>query len=1162
MISYKQIGGGKGAPTSSGAVSYYEAAFVEQGRASNVDNYYANELAFASWQGKTAKLLGMAASGVTRDDFKALLEGKLSNKETGEFFDLSKGAGKNRRLGYDFTVSAPKSVSVVALVGHDQRVIDAHVRANLRTMEWLEKHGAYVRVKDENGQNKLQATGNLIYATVGHETSRSNEPQLHNHNVVIAATFDSEKNKWRSLTNDVLLEIRSQADIVYKSELVRDLKRLGYQIEYDQDGSFEIAGIKKEQLEAFSTRSKEIDALLTSWGINPNTASYEERQKATLASRDQKIELPRDELYKQWHEMAARSGLDLSSIVRKAQSREQAASNNPDKGMDSNLGQSKDEQRDALHWVSWAVEHLSEREQAYRPANIETTALTFSKGDISIDRAEWALARLLKEGVLAETKQTSGEVYVTTAQAIKSELNLLSSIQNGKNSGCVVMKNELEFKEAIASFEERKTVEIGVAYKLSNEQVQSARNILMHEDKYQGIQGDAGTGKTAALEMVYAAAAEKGWTVLGVATSSNAAKELQESSGIPSQTVAGYIFDRENSIKILQAEIAQLRDEISRSSDTKSRFETVQLNASSVSHAYRDKRYTFDLENGDVFSSPDSFRQRIGERILRGSENSIEASRRNLEFPGTGNEVVRARASQVFDDIRGKVGRALTSYDRVETAEAISARAALYSQRNDQGEIIQRDIEKKLAELANLEKTGNREGKQTLLVMDEASLTGVKDTASITMLADMIGARVVFQGDTKQHGSVAAGKAFVQAQKAGMNTSVLKETRRFDNATPQTRQAVMLKSQGKYGPALDSLDRIDVPKDMELAEVVAKRYLEHLKDLQLKNIQAPRVGVVALTNKDRKQINLEIHNELARNGLISDADYNKYHLEDPKLTGAEKNLVNILYKNGVNHFIFHKPYKDIGVKSGDVLRVASLDVATNRVELDLGDGKTRWINPHQYERFSPAKLESRKYSMGDLIEARANIKNAILVDSGEMHKVSNGTKGEIVSIDRDGMSVKWSDGSITKLDNMQSQFVDHGYTHTSFKEQGATNHREIIAVSDTGAKIFNREAADVVLTRAKDNAEIVTTSYKRLRRNADKSVVKTTAIEIENETFVKGRGRELKSIKNINFSGIDNAIDNMKLPQETRQSSLSHHAPSEHNKEQKVVKENGRTLGM
>ena len=81
------------------------------------------------------------------------------------------------------------------------------------------------------------------------------------------------------------------------------------------------------------------------------------------------------------------------------------------------------------------------------------------------------------------------------------------------------------------------------------------------------------------------------------------------------------------------------------------------------------------------------------------------------------------------------------------------------------------------------------------------------------------------------------------------------------------------------------------------------------------------------------------------------------------------------------------------------------------------------------------------------------------------------------------------------MNNDHLRFVDHAYAHTSFKEQGATNDRQIFAVSLTGAMIVNRESTYVALTRAKDNTEIVTSDLERLAKNAGRDVSKTTALD-------------------------------------------------------------------
>ena len=73
------------------------------------------------------------------------------------------------------------------------------------------------------------------------------------------------------------------------------------------------------------------------------------------------------------------------------------------------------------------------------------------------------------------------------------------------------------------------------------------------------------------------------------------------------------------------------------------------------------------------------------------------------------------------------------------------------------------------------------------------------------------------------------------------------------------------------------------------------------------------------------------------------------------------------------------------------------------------------------------------------------------------------------------------------------RFADLGYAHTTIKDQGATYQRMIIAASETGAKVFNRQATYVAATRAKDNTEIVTSNYEALLKSAGKEVKKTSA---------------------------------------------------------------------
>ena len=102
--------------SSAGAASYHDNAFNAESSINKADNYYLGELADAKWQGKGAALLGMEGKKIDRQEFIDLLDGKIKNPVTGEIQDLKEGGNSNRRLGFDLTVSAPKSVSIVDFI--------------------------------------------------------------------------------------------------------------------------------------------------------------------------------------------------------------------------------------------------------------------------------------------------------------------------------------------------------------------------------------------------------------------------------------------------------------------------------------------------------------------------------------------------------------------------------------------------------------------------------------------------------------------------------------------------------------------------------------------------------------------------------------------------------------------------------------------------------------------------------------------------------------------------------------------------------------------------------------------------------------------------------------------------------------------------------------
>ena len=130
---------------------------------------------------------------------------------------------------YDFTISAPKSVSVMAELGNDKRLIEAHRKAVAEALQELELHAA-ARVR-KNGMNQNRTTENMVIAVYHHDSSRELDPQLHTHAVAANLTYDPEEKRWKALQASGIYERRAYLTEVYRNALAREVRQLGYEIE-------------------------------------------------------------------------------------------------------------------------------------------------------------------------------------------------------------------------------------------------------------------------------------------------------------------------------------------------------------------------------------------------------------------------------------------------------------------------------------------------------------------------------------------------------------------------------------------------------------------------------------------------------------------------------------------------------------------------------------------------------------------------------------------------------------------------------------------------------------------------------------------------------------------------------------------------------------------
>ena len=251
------------------------------------DGYYAKDdpdhRAASAWAGTGAEELGLKGP-VDPDTFKKILEGRVPDGP--HLGKPGKDGEIHHRPGRDLTFSAPKSVSLAALIGGDVRIVDAHDRAVGRALDWFERNAAETRMKDpETGRMVRTGDQKTVIATFRHDTSRNLDPVLHTHSV-IANMLHGADGKWRTMPNESLYGSKMLLGALYRSELAGGLAKLGYGIEKTHaDGRFEIAGVSRQIVEAFSTRRAEIEAAMQGRGLG-GTAENQHLEERRIAGVD------------------------------------------------------------------------------------------------------------------------------------------------------------------------------------------------------------------------------------------------------------------------------------------------------------------------------------------------------------------------------------------------------------------------------------------------------------------------------------------------------------------------------------------------------------------------------------------------------------------------------------------------------------------------------------------------------------------------------------------------------------------------------------------------------------------------------------------------------------------------------------------------------------
>jgi conjugative relaxase-like TrwC/TraI family protein len=493
--------------TSASQAKDYFATSVSPGVVSSRQDYYSEgQESPGSYSGKLAVELGLAGKAVDAETFYRLCDNRHPTKAK----SLTPRTNEHRRIFYDFTVSGPKSFSIIeafAPADEQARLRRAFDEAIDETLAADIEPDMQTRVR-KAGANHDVATGNVLAVKFPHATARPEKggtlPDMHwhTHLLIWNATLDADgKIKAGQFGN--MVRDKPYYRAAFYARLAEKLESLGYAIDRRGDTDWEIAGVPQRVIDLFSKRTKQIEAEAERRGIT------DEAEKAGLGakirSKKQK-ELTLAELRQAWAEQLTDDERDALAKVH----RKDIAADKPVTASEA---------------VGFALAHLSEKHSVFPERELMRVALLHGLGHVT---PEQVAAELPKHGVLVD--DIDGRRMATTEALQEEERFMVGLAARGKGAVRPVgVSNGL-------------TRALPDGRMLTAEQWAVAKGLLESSCTVDLFEGPAGAGKSFSLQKYDEGVRLAGEKVAYLATTAKAVGVLEE-DGFAVSTVARFLLD-------------------------------------------------------------------------------------------------------------------------------------------------------------------------------------------------------------------------------------------------------------------------------------------------------------------------------------------------------------------------------------------------------------------------------------------------------------------------------------------------------------------------------------------------------------------------------------------------------------------------------------------
>ncbi|MGC4522109.1 MobF family relaxase [Escherichia coli] len=1080
------------------------------------DNYYVLGSMGERWAGRGAEQLGLQGS-VDKDVFTRLLEGRLPDGA-----DLSRMQdGSNRhRPGYDLTFSAPKSVSMMAMLGGDKRLIDAHNQAvdfAVRQVEAL----ASTRVMTD-GQSETVLTGNLVMALFNHDTSRDQEPQLHTHAVV--ANVTQHNGEWKTLSSDKVGKTGFIENVyanqiafgrLYREKLKEQVEALGYETEVvGKHGMWEMPGVP---VEAFSGRSQAIREAVG------EDASLKSRDVAALDTRKSKQHVDPEVRMAEWMQTLKETGFDIRAYRDAADQRAETRTQAP--------GAVSQEGPDVQQAVTQAIAGLSERKVQFTYTDVlaRTVGILPPENGV-IERARAGIDEAISREQLIPLDREKG--LFTSGIHVLDELSVRALSRDIMKQNRVTVHPE-------------KSVPRTAGYS-------DAVSVLAQDRPSLAIvsgQGGAAGQRERVAELVMMAR-EQGREVQIIAADRRSQMNLKQDERLSGELITGrrqlpegMAFTPGSTVIVDQGEKLSLKETLTLLDGAARHNVQVLITDSgqrtgtgSALMAMKDAGVNiYRWQGGEqrpatIISEPD--RNVRYARLAGDFAASVKAGEESVaQVSGVREQAILTQAIRSELKTQGVLGHpevTMTALSPVWLDSRSRYLRDMYrpgmvmEQWNPETRSHDRYVIDRVASFLHDTQLQQRSGEtpdfsNTLFLLDESSMVGNTDMARAYALIAAGGGRAVASGDTDQLQAIAPGQPFrLQQTRSAADVAIMKEIVR---QTPELREAVYSLINRDVERALSGLESVkpsQVPRqegawapehsvtefshsqEAKLAEAQQKAMLkgEAFPDVPMTLYEAIVRDYTGRTPEAREQTLIVTHlNEDRRvlNSMIHDAREKAGELGKEQVMVPVLNTANI--RDGeLRRLSTWETHRDALALVDNVYhRIAGISRDDGLITLQDAEGNTRLISPRE------AVAEGVTLYTPDKIRVGTGDRMRFTKSDRERGYVANSV-WTVTAVSGD--SVTLSDGQQTRVirpaQEQAEQHIDLAYAITAHGAQGASETFAIALEGTEGNRklMAGFESAYVALSRMKQHVQVYTDNRQGWTDAINNAVQKGTAHDV------------------------------------------------------------------